>query len=85
MSLNDKLTLWSAKQLTYFYTGLFLNPKANIRPIEFVQKQAIYIHQVNNQTNLKPVVTMTLFLIYSMCSVNLLFHNFIIRFSKITW
>ncbi len=47
------------KTIDIFSTVFFLNPKAN-RPIEFAQAQAIYIHQVNNQTNLKSVATMTL-------------------------
>ncbi len=72
------------KTIYIFLYRIISQPKSEYRPIEFVQKQAIYIHQVNNQTNLKSVVTMTLFLIYSMCLVHLLFHNFIIRFSKIT-
>ncbi len=86
MTLNDKLTSWRTKRLTYFYP-IFSQPKSEYRPIEFAQAQAICIHQVNNQTNLKSVATMTLCFIYYMCPVHLLFHNFhsIISFSKITW
>ncbi len=59
MTLNDKLTSWRTKRLTYFYR-IFSQPKSEYRPIEFAQAQTIYIHQVNNQTNLKSVATMTL-------------------------
>ncbi len=55
MSLNDKLISWCPKRFTYFYR-IISQPKSDYRPIEFVQtQQAIYIHQVNNQTNLKYV------------------------------
>ncbi len=69
MSLNDKLISWCPKRFTYFYR-IISQPKSDYRPIEFVQtQQAIYIHQVNNQTNLKYVATMTqyFYLAYSTC------------------
>ncbi len=42
------------------FLPIISQPKSEYRPIEFVQTQAIYIHQVNNQTNLISVATMTL-------------------------
>ncbi len=53
---QNYVAVWGAKRLTYFYRVI----SQPISEYTFFKHKKQYIHQVNNQTNLKSVGTMTL-------------------------